>query len=123
MKIAVKGRNTRVTDELTQYVERRFRRLDRQVSPLARLEVELREERNPAIQQDKVAEVTLYLKGTTLRARDRARDVRHAVNLCEEELARQVKRHTAKRLKRTKVGTPTIRTAGAEGFEQRLPAR
>jgi putative sigma-54 modulation protein len=122
MKIAVKGRNTPVTDELTQYVERRFRRLDRQVSPLARLEVELREERNPAIPEDKVAEVTLYLKGTTLRARDRARDTRHAVNLCEEELARQVKRHAAKLRGRTKVGTPTIRTAGYEEAEQRQPA-
>jgi putative sigma-54 modulation protein len=118
MQIAVKGRNTPVSDSMRDYVIRRFRRLDRQVSPLARLEVELREERNPAIPEAKVAEVTLYLKGTTLRARDRARDVRHAVNLCEEELARQVKRHTAKRLRRTKVGTPTIRTAGSEQFEE-----
>ena len=118
MQIAVKGRNTPVSDSMRDYVIRHFRRLDRQVSPLARLEVELREERNPAIPEAKVAEVTLYLKGTTLRARDRARDVRHAVNLCEEELARQVKRHTAKRLRRTKVGTPTIRTAGSEQFEE-----
>ena len=36
MKIAVKGRNTAVTEDLREYVERRFRRLDRQVSPLAR---------------------------------------------------------------------------------------
>jgi putative sigma-54 modulation protein len=123
MKIAVKGRNTPVTDELREYVVRRFRRLDRQVSPLARLEVELREERNPAIPEDKVAEVTLYLKGTTLRARDRARDARHAVNLCEEELARQVKRHTAKRRGHTKVGTETIRTASSEQFEEGLRAQ
>jgi putative sigma-54 modulation protein len=122
MQIAVKGRNTPVTDELKEYVTRRFGRVGRQVSDLAQLEVELREERNPAIPEDKVAEVTLYLKGATLRARDRARDVRHAVNLCEEELARQVKRHTEKRRGRRKVGTETIRTAGPEALGESLGA-
>ena len=122
MQIAVKGRNTPVTDELKEYVTRRFGRVGRQVSDLAQLEVELREERNPAIPEDKVAEVTLYLKGATLRARDRARDVRHAVNLCEEELARQVKRHTEKKRGHTKVGTESIRTASQPPSEEGLRA-
>jgi len=47
----------------------------------------------------------------TLRARDQARDARHAINLCEEELSRQVKRHREKRRGRRKVGTESIRTA------------
>jgi ribosomal subunit interface protein len=110
MRIAVKGRNVPVTDELREHVVRRFSRMGRQVSELAHLEVEVREERNPAIGEAKVAEATLYLKGTTLRARDRARDLRHAVNLCEEELGRQVKRHADKRRKYGKVGTESIRT-------------
>ena len=59
-----------------------------------------------------MAEATLFLKGATLRARDRARDFKHAVNLCEEELSRQVKRHREKRRGRRKVGTETIRTPG-----------
>ena len=97
MRIAIKGRNTPVTDDLREHVERRFRRIARQVSDLAELEVEVREERNPAIADSQVAEVTLHLKGVTLRARDRSRDMVHSVNLCEEELARQVKRHREKR--------------------------
>jgi putative sigma-54 modulation protein len=47
----------------------------------------------------------------TLRAQDRARDLRHAINLCEEELSRQVKRHREKRRGR-RAGSETIRTAG-----------
>jgi len=113
MRIAVKGRNTPVTDELREHIERRFARIGRQVSELATMEVEIREEKNPAIPEDKVVEVTLVLKGTVLRARDRARDVRHAVNLCEEDLTRQVKRHAEKRRGRRKVGTESIRTAPA----------
>ena len=97
MQIEVKGRNTPVTDELRELIERRLRKIDKQVSPLARCEVEVHEERNPAIAESQIAEVTLYLKGVTLRARDASRDMAHAVNLCADELARQVKRHRDKR--------------------------
>jgi putative sigma-54 modulation protein len=116
MQIEVKGRNTPVDDELREYVERRFRKVAKQVSELARLEVELREERNPAIPDGQCAEATLFLKGVTLRAHDQARDLRHAINLCEAELSRQVKRHREKRRGRRKVGTETIRTATPEDF-------
>jgi putative sigma-54 modulation protein len=117
MQIEVKGRNTPVDDELREYVERRFSKVAKQVSELARLEIELKEERNPAIPNNQRAEATLILKGVTLRAADQARDFRHAINLCEEELSRQVKRHREKRRGRRKVGTETIRTAAPEDFE------
>ena len=100
MQIEVKGRNTPVTDDLRELVERRFRKVGNQVSDLAVLEVELSEERNPANPLSCVAETTLYLKGVTLRAQDSSRDMGHALNLCSDELARQVKRHRDKRRKR-----------------------
>ena len=100
MRISVKGRNTPVTDDLREHVTRRFAKIERQVSPLAELEVEVMEERNPAIADSQVAEVTLHLKGVTLRASDASRDMTHSINLCAEELSRQVKRHRDKRRKR-----------------------
>ena len=100
MRIAVKGRNTSVTDSLREHVEKRFQAVARQVSELAELEVELSEERNPAISDREVAEATLYLKGVTLRARAAAPEMKHAIVECEEQLARQVKRHREQRRKR-----------------------
>ena len=44
--------------------------------------------------------MTLHLKGVTLRARDASRDMVHSINLCAENLSRQVKRHRDKRRKR-----------------------
>jgi putative sigma-54 modulation protein len=117
VRISIKGRNTPVSDELREHVEKRFAKIAKQVSPLAELEVEVMEERNPAIADNVIAEATLVLKGVTLRARDHARDARHAINLCEEELSRQVKRHREKRRGRRKVGTESIRTAAAEDLE------
>jgi putative sigma-54 modulation protein len=114
MLIDVKGRNTPVTDELREHVEKRFAKVGKQVSQLARLEIELYEERNRAIADNQVAEATLALKGVTLRAHDRSRDLRHAINLCAEELSRQVKRNREKR--RGRRGAETIRSPEPESF-------
>ena len=100
MRIDVKGRNLTVSDELRAHVAKRFRKVERQVSELASLEVELFEERNPRVADSHIAEATLQLKGVTLRARAASRDVVHSINLVSDELARQVKRHRDKRRKR-----------------------
>ncbi len=100
MLIEVKGRNVPVNDELRELVERKFRKVAAQVSDLARMEVELREERNPAIAESQVAGVTLYLKGITLHAECASREMKHAIRLCSDELARQVKRDREKRRRR-----------------------
>src|ERR1700694_4926653 len=99
MRISVKGRNLPVSDELREHVARRFSEVARQVSELAELEVEVFEERNPAISDSQVAEATLHLKGVTLRARDASPDIVHSVNLCADEISIQVKRHRDKRRK------------------------
>jgi putative sigma-54 modulation protein len=100
MRIQVKGRNVQVSDDIREHVVKRFGKISKQVSELAELEVELSEERNPAISDCEVADATLYLKGVTLRARDASGDLMHSINLCADELAIQVKRHRDKRRKR-----------------------
>ena len=98
MRIDVKGRNgVVVDDDLRARIDRRFDKVAKQVSELAQLDVELREERNPSIRDAHVAEATLRLKGTTLRARESADNMAHAINLVADDLARQVKRHREKR--------------------------
>ena len=100
MRIEVKGRNLPVSDGLREHVEKRFRKVSRQVSELAELEVEVFEERNPAIADSQIAEATLHLKGVTLRARDASPDMIRSVNMVSDELSVQVKRHRDKRRKR-----------------------
>ena len=100
MRIEVKGRNLQVTDELRECVARRFEKVGKQVSDLAVLEVELCAERNPANPDGQIAEATLHLKGVTLRATDRSREIKHSINLIADDMARQVKRHRDKRRKR-----------------------
>jgi putative sigma-54 modulation protein len=98
MRIDVKGRGgVSVDEEVRARIERKFSKVAKQVSPLAELELELKEERNPSIRDCEVAEVTLHLKGVTLRARERSTDMGHSINLVADDLARQVKRQREKR--------------------------
>jgi putative sigma-54 modulation protein len=102
VRIEIRGRNVEVTPELREHVEKRFRRIGNQVSDLAQLEIELSEERNPAIADNQVAEATLFLKGVTLRASEASPDMMHSVHELAEDMRRQVKRHRDKRRKRSK---------------------
>jgi putative sigma-54 modulation protein len=96
MQIDIKGRNVPVTERIRTHTERRLDKVARQVSDLARLEIEVFKEPNPRVADCQVAEATLYLKGVTLRARDASPEMLHSLNLMVDELARQVKRHREK---------------------------
>jgi putative sigma-54 modulation protein len=96
MQIDIKGRNVPVTPDMRTHVERRLDKVARQVSDLARLEIEIFKEPNPRVSDRHVAEATLYLKGVTLRAGDASPEMLHSLNLVVDELARQVKRHRDK---------------------------
>lgn len=93
MRIEIRGRNVEVTPELEEAVRKRFKRVARQVSELATLDVELREERNPRVTNAHVAEATLHLKGKTIRATEAAPEMLHAVRDLAEDVRRQVKRN------------------------------
>jgi putative sigma-54 modulation protein len=111
MQIDIKGRNVPVTDELRQHAERRLNKVARQVSDLARLEIEFSREKNPRVTDCHVAEATLYLKGVTLRARDASPDMVHSLNLIIDELSRQVKRHRDKLRHRREAHAAAARAA------------
>jgi ribosome hibernation promoting factor len=97
MRIEIKGRKVAVSEDLRKRIEKRFEKISRQVSPLAELEVELSEERNPRVADSQVAEATLHVKGTTLRCTAKASSMVTAVNEVADDLARQVKKHRDKK--------------------------
>jgi putative sigma-54 modulation protein len=112
VRIEIRGRNVEVTEELRRHVEKRFARIGRQVPDVATLDVELSEERNPAISDREVAEATLQLKGVTLRAREASPDMLHSIKMLAEDMRRQVKRHREKRRRRSQARRMANRLRG-----------
>jgi putative sigma-54 modulation protein len=112
VRIDIRGRNVEVTEELREHVRKRFQRTAKQVSELATLEVELREERNPSIADSQVAEATLRLKGITLRAREASPEMIHSIHELAEDIRRQVKKHRDMRRKRSRTRRMVSRFRG-----------
>src|ERR1700748_1654741 len=92
MRIEIRGRNVEMTEDLRELVNKRFSRLNRQVSGLASCEVVLYEERNPSISDRQVAEATVRLKGTTLHAREASPEMALSIHHLSEDVQRQVKK-------------------------------
>ena len=103
MELHVKGKNLEVSDAIRSYAERKLSKLDKQVSKLARIEVELAVEKNPSISENQVAEATVWLKGHTLRAREATRDMKASIDELTEKLLRQVHDERDKKVRKRKV--------------------
>jgi putative sigma-54 modulation protein len=97
MRLQVKGTNVEVSDSIRRYAEEKLEKLDRQLHALTQVEVELREERNPSISANQIAEGTIWTKGPTLRAREASTDMKASIDQLTEKLLRQVEHYRAKR--------------------------
>jgi putative sigma-54 modulation protein len=103
MELHVKGKNLEVSDAIRSYAERKMGKLDKQLSKLARVEVELAVEKNPSVAANQVAEATVWLKGHTLRAREATRDMKASIDELTEKLLRQIRDERDKKNSKRKI--------------------
>lgn len=103
MDVAVKGRNISLTDALERYalekVERIRKFFDDERTD-SRAEVELIHERNPSIRESEVAETTLFINGSVLKAREASADMYASIDRMCDKLERQVKRYRGRQIDR-----------------------
>jgi putative sigma-54 modulation protein len=98
MRLQVKGKNVEVTPALRQYAESKLAKVGKQLAEQTQVELELCEERNPAIAASCVAEATVFAKGPTIRAREASPDMKASIDQLASNLERQVKRYREKRV-------------------------
>lgn len=103
MEVAIKGRNISVTEALERYAWEKIERIRRffdDENSDCRAEVELYHERNPSISEPEVAEATLFINGTVLKAREASADMYASIDLMSHKLERQVRRYRGRQLDR-----------------------
>ena len=103
MDVMVKGRNMPVTEALERYatekVERTAKFFDEEHS-VARAEVELIHERNRSNPEPEIADATLFINGTVLKAREASADMYASIDRMSDKLERQVRRYRGRQLDR-----------------------
>ena len=100
MRLQVKGRNLEISDSIRKYAEQKLAKLDKQLGEATQVELELTVEKNPSIAANQVAEVTVFTKGPTLRAREASKDMRASIDQLTDKLVRQVRHYRDKRSRR-----------------------
>ena len=91
MQLRVKGKNLEVADQIRDYGEQKFRKLERILDDGAEVELELTEERNPAISANHVAEATVWMRRHVVRAREASPDMKASIDQLVNKLERQIK--------------------------------
>lgn len=113
MQVVVKGRNFHVTEPLKDYAQEKIQRLTHYFDHLIKAEVELSVEKNPRIENNQSAEVTIFTKGPIVRAHLSAGDMYAAIDMVFDKIERQVKRYKAKTYGGKKNHRETPRTTPA----------
>jgi putative sigma-54 modulation protein len=101
--IAVKGRNISVTEALQRYALEKVEKVSKffdEGKSVSRAEVELIHERNPAVSEPEVAETTLFINGTVLKAREASEDMYASIDRMYDKLERQVRRYRGRQIDR-----------------------
>jgi ribosome hibernation promoting factor len=97
MRLQVKGKNLEISDSIRTYAEQKLQKLDKQLSDLVQVELELAVEKNPSIRDSQVAEATVFTKGHPLRVRAASNDMRASIDELTTKLLREVKEYREKR--------------------------
>ena len=93
MRVIVKGRHMTVTPSLQEYAEEKIGKVARIVDHmLKQAEVELYVEKNPSIENNQVAEVTVWTKGPVIRAKEASVDMYAAIDLAADKIENQLRR-------------------------------
>ena len=101
--ILIKGRNIPVTEALERYAREKVERVTRffdEERSVSRAEVELLHERNRAVSEPEVAEATLFINGSVLKASDASEDMYASIDRMSDKLERQVKRLRGRQIDR-----------------------
>lgn len=102
MRIQVTGKNTTITDELSNYVQDKIGKLERFFDGIQDAQVLFSEQRNV-----KACEVTLKASGRIVRAEFKGQDFREAVDFVSEKLERQIRKFRDKLRERRKDSAAT----------------
>lgn len=97
VSVSIHGRDVEIKPRLQEYVEKKVGKLDRYLAVIKEARVDLTELKSARSASDRyVAQLTIPLKGTVLRAEERHNDVFAAVDAVLDKMNRQIKRYKGK---------------------------
>jgi len=101
MQVSIFARNLEVTPRLREYVERKVEKLDRYLPSIDEARVDLTVENTRSAAHRQVAQLTVRVRGTILRAEERTQDMFTSIDAVLNKMYRQIARYKGKRQDRS----------------------
>ncbi|MCC6187873.1 MAG: ribosome-associated translation inhibitor RaiA [Anaerolineales bacterium] len=115
----IHARDLNVTPRLREYVEKKVSKLDRYLPTIEEARVDLAEVKAARSAGDRqVAQLTVRIPGTVLRAEERKDDIFAAVDAVLDKMYRQIERYKGKRWRGRGNGAGAKVVAAAEAAEE-----
>ncbi|MDD3519862.1 MAG: ribosome-associated translation inhibitor RaiA [Actinomycetota bacterium] len=103
MEFIIKSRNVNLTDDLKEYAEKKIKnRIEKFFDKTVKTEIELSMEKNPSINLNNTAEVTIFTPRAVIRAADSGTDFFEAIDKVGGKIERQVKRYKNKMIQKSR---------------------
>nr|HID12458.1 ribosome-associated translation inhibitor RaiA [Anaerolineae bacterium] len=100
MEVSIFARNMELTPRLKEYVERKVGKLDRYLPSIEDARVDLTVENTRSAAHRQVAQLTVWVRGTILRAEERTHDMFASIDAVLDKMYRQIARYKGKRQNR-----------------------
>jgi putative sigma-54 modulation protein len=98
MKLVIQGKNIEITDAIRDYVDQKIEKAVNHFQALTtEVDVHLSVERNPRINPNQTAEVTIYANGSVIRAEESSENLYASIDLVADKIARQLRKYKEKR--------------------------
>lgn len=103
MEFVIKSRNVNLSEDLKSYAEKKIKnRIEKFFEKTVKTEVELSLEKNPSINLNNKAEITIFSPRAVIRAADSGTDFFEAIDKAGSKIERQIKRYKNKMIQKSR---------------------
>ena len=122
MELVITGRNMEISDGMREYIEKKAGRLDRYLRGIDEASLELTRESAKSADDRHIAQLTVRVRGTILRAEERSADVFTAFDAVLDKMYRQIIRYKTRRRGKKRVQEEDLMPP-IEEYDEEAPRR
>ncbi len=122
MKLVIQGKNIEITEAINEYVHQKIEKAVSHFQNITtEVDVHLSVARNPRINPNQTAEVTIYANGAVVRAEESSESLYASIDLVANKIARQLRKFKEKRHTQTHVPVKAVEFLEAQPVETLIP--
>jgi putative sigma-54 modulation protein len=115
MKLVIQGKNIEITEAIRDHVHQKIEKAVNHFQTITtEVDVHLSVARNPRINPQQIAEVTIYANGAVVRAEEGSDNLYASIDLVADKIARQLRKYKEKRYEQTHVSIKAVEVTEEE---------